>query len=195
MRQDLRRLRSAGPAWQYWYLQRLRSRLFSRWIARGFESFAEGAVIWPPISLWGAERISLGEKVIIGSNSRISADEGGRLVVGARTLMAGETMIHSIESIEIGSDVGIARGVTIVDYKLNSKDPDVPVQFQGKRSAPVRIGDGAYIGAGAVVMRGVTIGRNAVIGANAVVNDDVADHETVAGAPARPITSRVTESP
>jgi acetyltransferase-like isoleucine patch superfamily enzyme len=187
---DLRSLRSAGPAWQYWYLQRARSRLFSRWIRRSFADFGQGSVIWPPISLWGAERISIGDRVRIGSNSRISTDPPGRLVIGSGTLMAGETMIHCIDSIEIGRDVGIARGVTIVDYKLNSKDPTKPVQFQGKRSGAVKIGDGTYIGAGAVIMRGVTIGRNAVIGANAVVNDDVADHDTVAGAPARSIRSR-----
>jgi acetyltransferase-like isoleucine patch superfamily enzyme len=183
----LRGLAASDPAGRLWYAQWARSRLFSRWVARSFAAFGEGAQVWPPIALWGAGNIALGDGVKIGSGSRISTDGDGRLEVGAGTRMMGETMIHAIESIVIGRQVLISRGVTIVDYQFNFADPETPIMAQGKRSSPVRIGDGTWIGAGAVIVAGVTIGRNAVVGANAVVTRDVGEHQVVAGAPARPL--------
>ncbi len=55
------------------------------------------------------------------------------------------------------------------------------------RSAPVRIGRGAWIGVGAVVLPGVTVGEAAVVGANSVVTRDVPAYAIVAGNPARMI--------
>lgn len=54
-------------------------------------------------------------------------------------------------------------------------------------SAPVRIGDGAYLGAAVTVLHGVTVGREAVVAAGAVVHRDVADRAVVGGIPAREI--------
>ncbi|MGB0719238.1 MAG: serine O-acetyltransferase [Bdellovibrionales bacterium] len=50
--------------------------------------------------------------------------------------------------------------------------------------------DRVTIYAGACVLGGVTIGEDAIIGANAVVLADVAAGQTVAGAPAIPVTKR-----
>ena len=48
-----------------------------------------------------------------------------------------------------------------------------------------KIGRGVYIGAGAKILGGVVIGNFARIGANAVVLDDVPEHATAVGVPAR----------
>jgi acetyltransferase-like isoleucine patch superfamily enzyme len=56
------------------------------------------------------------------------------------------------------------------------------------------IGDDAWIGANAVILPGCKrIGVGAVIGAGAVVTKDVPDFTVVAGNPAKPIASRLTE--
>lgn len=51
----------------------------------------------------------------------------------------------------------------------------------------VTVGDGCRIGAGAILLPDIKVGNNAVIGAGAVVTENVADGETVAGVPARPL--------
>jgi len=45
--------------------------------------------------------------------------------------------------------------------------------------------DGASIGANSTIVCGVTIGRFAMVAAGATVTHDVADHQLVAGTPAR----------
>ena len=77
--------------------------------------------------------------------------------------------------INLGSTIG--HDVMIGDYVTISPGAHI--------SGHVTIGRGAYIGSGAVIREGVTIGDNAVIGAGAVVVDDVPDHQTWAGVPAR----------
>lgn len=51
----------------------------------------------------------------------------------------------------------------------------------------VTVGEGTLIGAGAIILPGTKIGKWAVVGAGAVVTTNVADHETVAGVPAKGI--------
>ncbi|MBY0493507.1 MAG: acetyltransferase [Cyanobacteria bacterium] len=54
----------------------------------------------------------------------------------------------------------------------------------------VTIGAGAHVGMGAIIRQGQKIGAGAIVGAGAVVVADVADGETVAGLPARPLKTR-----
>lgn len=50
----------------------------------------------------------------------------------------------------------------------------------------ITVGDGSLIGIGASIKEKVTIGKNAIVGAGSVVLNDVPDHTTVYGVPARP---------
>jgi maltose O-acetyltransferase len=51
-------------------------------------------------------------------------------------------------------------------------------------SAPITIGDGAWLGARSTILPGVTIGAGAVVAAGSVVIGDVAPDVVVAGVPA-----------
>lgn len=51
----------------------------------------------------------------------------------------------------------------------------------------VEIGRGSYIGAGATVIDKIKIGENVIVGAGAVVTQDIPDHVTAVGVPARVI--------
>ncbi len=56
---------------------------------------------------------------------------------------------------------------------------------QGRHSAGIVVGQGAWIGAGAIVLDGVALGDRAIIGAGAVVRGDVPAGATAVGIPAR----------
>jgi len=57
------------------------------------------------------------------------------------------------------------------------------------RTGEVRIGERAMVGAGAVILPGVEIGANASVAANSLVTRDVPPGATVAGVPAREMSS------
>lgn len=87
------------------------------------------------------------------------------------------------EGVSIGEDVKIYQNVTIGGAKIGDAQ---------KNNYP-EIGDGTVIFAGAVIVGKVKIGRNCVIGANSVVLNDVPDHSTAVGAPARVVGSRSSD--
>ena len=75
--------------------------------------------------------------------------------------------------IEIGKNVKITRGVTILTHGfdwsvLKGKYGNV-LGSCGK----VTIGDNCFIGMHSTILKGVTIGENVIIGANSLVNHDI----------------------
>ncbi|KAL3945408.1 MAG: hypothetical protein SGBAC_000541 [Bacillariaceae sp.] len=54
-------------------------------------------------------------------------------------------------------------------------------------TAPIAIGDNAWIGANATICPGVTLGNNVVVGAGAVVTKSFGDNVVIAGVPAKVI--------
>jgi len=80
----------------------------------------------------------------------------------------------------IGDGCTIRQGVTIGNRSIEAPF-DVPV-----------IGRDVNIGAGAVIVGPIRLGDGCAIGANSVVLHDVPAGVTVAGAPARPISSATT---
>lgn len=67
-------------------------------------------------------------------------------------------------------------------------DPEWPLL-----TAPIDIGEGAFIGARAFVLPGISIGAQAVVGAMSVVTRDVPARTTVAGNPARSIAGGTSD--
>ena len=116
----------------------------------------------------------------------------------------------SPNTIAIGSNVGVARDVTldgrgnieIGDFTIigfesvlltsthNYSDKEIPISKQGMYSKPVKIGKGCWIGARVIVLPGVEIGDGCIIGANAVVTKNVPQNCVAAGVPARVIKER-----
>jgi serine O-acetyltransferase len=76
----------------------------------------------------------------------------------------------------IGENCNISRGVTIGQA------------CRGRRKGTPIIGRHVYIGPGAKIVGAVRVGDFVAIGANCVVTDDVPDHATVVGVPARVIS-------
>jgi acetyltransferase-like isoleucine patch superfamily enzyme len=90
-----------------------------------------------------------------------------RITIGRRVLIGGDTAIYD-------SDFHALRAA---DRIAGTED--------GVGSAPVVIGDGAFVGTGVTILKGVEIGAGAVIGAASVVTKAVPAGEIWAGNPAR----------
>lgn len=138
----------------------------------------------------------LGERSIFAG--RLAMDREGALVrIGPRSFI-GRGLIAVAQSVEIGADVLLSWGVTVIDHHSHSlsfadRSKDVAGWLDGKKSwqgvavEPVRIGDKVWVGFGVSILPGVTIGEGAVVGAASVVTRDVEAWTVVAGNPARVI--------
>lgn len=141
-------------------------------------------------------RLIIGEGAIF--EGHISADRNGCLVsIGANSFVGGSRLVCA-ERIEIGDDVLVSWGCTIVDHHSHAlawsgRKNDVREWYAGRKSwegvkiAPVIIRDRAWIGFNAIILAGVTIGEGAVVGGGSVVTRDVPPMTIVAGNPARPV--------
>ncbi len=94
-------------------------------------------------------------------------------------LAAGVKMGHFsyIGNATIGENVNIGAGTITCNY-------------DGVHKHPTEIGADTFIGSDTMLVAPLKIGKGAKTGAGAVVTHDVADHEVVAGVPARPMKKK-----
>lgn len=153
-------------------------------------------VAYANIAAHAPAELEIGEGSIF--EGRITAERPGAIVrVGSNTFVGSSSLICAT-SIDIGDDVLISWGCTIVDHHSHSLDwelrhNDVRDWYVGRKdwsyvkAAPIRIGNKAWIGFNAIILAGVTIGEGAVVGCGSIVTRDVPPYAVVAGSPARVI--------
>ena len=137
-----------------------------RWrefLLRRFGARANGAFIRPSCKVWAPWNLEVGEGTAL--------DE--------------EVYCYSVAPIRIGASAVISREVFLCTASHDFQSPTHDLI-----SAPINIGDYAWIAARAFVGPGVTIGEGAVVGACAVVMKDVEPWTVVAGNPARFVKKR-----
>jgi acetyltransferase-like isoleucine patch superfamily enzyme len=138
----------------------------------------------------------------IGTGSIIRANlivekAGAAITIGERTFIGSSTLASACQ-IDIGDDVLVSWGVTIVDHDSHAiefagRARDVEMWYRGEKDwtnvamKPVLVQDRAWIGFGATVLKGISVGEGAVIAAQSVVTKDVDPWTVVAGNPARVI--------
>jgi acetyltransferase-like isoleucine patch superfamily enzyme len=143
-------------------------------------------------------RLVIGEGSIFEGN--IASDRAGSCVVIGRHSFVGNSSIVTAERVEIGDDVLISWGCTLVDHdshalKWADRQNDVRAFYRGEKNwahvtvRPVKIGNKVWMGFNVIVLKGVTIGEGAVVAAGSVVTRDVPPFSLVAGNPARVIRS------
>jgi len=131
--------------------------------------------------------------------------ESGEVTIGANSFIGGSTII-CIEKVDIGDDVLISWGCTIIDNDAHSlewefRKNDVREwksgidegqlgkykNWKNVKSASIKIGNKVWIGFNSIILKGITIGEGAVVGAGSVVTKDVPPYVVVAGNPAKVI--------
>jgi acetyltransferase-like isoleucine patch superfamily enzyme len=113
-----------------------------------------------------------------------------RISIGSRVGINEWVFIDGYGGVEIGNNVLIAHGVSIVSEDHGIEDVDTPIRDQRKIAAPIRICDDVWLGMGCRILKGVTVGKGAVVAAGSVVTKDVPEFSVVAGVPAKVIRSR-----
>lgn len=151
-------------------------------------------VAWRKIRFINGCTLSIGSRSII--ESAVLYDRaGGSVRIGERTFVGASTLVCA-EAIDIGDDVLVSWGCTIVDHNSHplawkNRNSDVGNWYEGRKDwthverAAVRIGDKAWIGFNVIILKGVHIGEGAIVGAGSVVTRDVPPFSIAAGNPAR----------
>ncbi len=131
-----------------------------------------------------------------------------KIKVGKRCQL-GNSLFVCTRSIEIGDDVIMAWGITIIDsdnhseywsdrqydvercrrdyIQTNGADIARSHDWESVKSEDVKIGNKCWIGFNVSILKGVTIGEGAIIGAGSVVTSDVKPWYIGAGNPFRHI--------
>ncbi len=147
--------------------------------------------------------LSIGEECHIFSTFSLLLSQA-KIRIGKRCQLGASQFICA-ESIDVGDDVIMGWGVTVIDsdnHSINWNDRKNDVRRCRKsyletkgsdvgrfhdwskvKIKKVTIGDKCWIGFNAIILKGVTIGEGAVIGAGSVVTSDVKPWHVGAGNP------------
>ena len=88
--------------------------------------------------------------------------------------------LYSLDHITLGANCVVAQEAYLCTGSHDFSHDALPLQ-----TAPIVVGEKAFIGARAFVMPGVLIGKRSVVGACSVVTRNVEDGKRVKGNPAR----------
>lgn len=108
-----------------------------------------------------------------------------RLTIGARTSVGDGAILDARGGLTIGSDVNLSTQVHIWTAQHAWDSPDFAYV-----SAPVHIGDHAWLSTRVTVLPGVSIGEGAVVAAGSVVTKDLPPYGLYGGVPARKLRQR-----
>lgn len=152
-------------------------------------------ILLPPSRFYGIKRQFLRWCAArVGENARVVSTAcihmTGPLILDNHCYIGDYVLIAGGDaSVHIGRNVDMAPRCTLV---TGSHEPytDPNIAAGTGYSAPITIGDGAWIGACVTVIGGVTIGKAALVAAGSLVNKDIAEHTQVGGVPARILNAK-----
>src|SRR3954465_5119296 len=133
--------------------------------------------------------ITIGSGVFVGRNTILSC-KNGDIEIADGANIGFNCEVFSASRVTIGRETLLAAYAYVIGGDHDFSDPSVAVLAQGRRSAGVTIGAGAWLGAGAKILDGVTIGDRAIVGAGAVVREAVPEGAIAGGIPARIVGQR-----
>lgn len=176
------------------------------WRRNGRIEVDASVLIFPETSMSAfSGKIKVAEKSCIRGCLEIQR-KNGCIEIGSNCYVGDHARIWAANSVKVGNNVLIAHNVNIFDndthptYYMERRNDAENIIFRGKRndyrslhSAPVEIGDDAWIGCNSIVLKGVKIGRGGIVAAGSVVTKSTPPFTLVAGNPAKVVKSLKSE--
>jgi len=113
----------------------------------------------------------------------MSGDPRRNLRVGRRCFINSYVFIDAAAPVTLGDGVSVGHHAVFVTSGHAVGGPGF--RAGAVQTAPIAVGNGAWIAAGVMLLPGVTVGAGAVVAAGAVVTRDVPPHTLAGGIPAR----------
>ena len=160
----------------------------------GFAALGSNVLISDKASIYGAQRIKIGNNVRIDDFCVLSAGEGG-IEIGSYIHIAVYTSLIGAGRIALSDFANISSKVAI--YSSNDDytgefmtNPMVPAEYTNVTHADVTLGKHVIIGSGSVVLPGVTLYDGVAVGSLSLVTKDCEAFGVYIGAPAKKIKNR-----
>lgn len=160
----------------------------------GFAALGSNVLISDKASIYGAQRIKIGNNVRIDDFCVLSSGEGG-IEIGDFIHIAVFSSLIGAGKITLSDFVNISSRVSI--YSSNDDysgqymtNPIVPAEYTNVTHADVKLGKHVIIGSGCVVLPGVTLHEGAAVGALSLVTKDCDEFGIYIGSPAKKIKNR-----
>lgn len=139
--------------------------------------------------------VKIGEKVILGENSRIKCTGSIRQIgygmsIGDNTTFGNECFFGAAGGIKIGKDVIAGQLVRFHSENHIYKDRNRLIREQGVSHKGIIVGNDCWIGAGVTFLDGAVLGDGCVVAANSVVTKKFPSNSIIGGIPAKVIKER-----
>ncbi|MDQ3030784.1 MAG: acyltransferase [Myxococcota bacterium] len=163
----------------------------------GFKAIGEGAQIFEPVVVLGAQNIVVKNRFMLSAFAYLSGGVGTYL--GNFIHIATHTSITGGGWCVLEDFVGVCAGARIITGTddvsgAGIPTPTIPKDLQGEFRAFYRsfvhCEKHSFIGTNAVITPGVTVGEGTVIGSGAVVTKDLEPWGIYVGVPARRVADR-----
>lgn len=132
------------------------------------------------LRLFGAK---IGQGVVIRPTARFTYP--WKVEIGDYSWIGDDVVFYSLDRIEIGSHCVISQKCYLCTGSHDFED-----RTFGLKTAPIVVGNGAWIASDCFVAPGVEIGANAVIGARSSAFKDIPPGQVAWGSPCRPHYAR-----
>jgi putative colanic acid biosynthesis acetyltransferase WcaF len=141
-----------------------------------------------PLNFWRLWVLKLFGATVNGQpfvHGRARIQHPWNLTLHHRACLGDRSAAYCLDSIILHNGCTIAQEAYLCTGTHDFKQAHLPLQ-----TAPIVVGEGAFVGARAFVLPGITLGSHCIVGAAAVVTKDVPPSVAVAGNPARrlPVT-------
>lgn len=152
-----------------------------RWSPRFFHRWRTAL-----LRLFGA-RIEAPASVVVFPTARIQFP--WKLVLGAHAMIGPRVRLYNLGPVELRRGANLSQ-----DCHLCSGSHDYTRWSMPLTTAPIVIGENAWLGAAVFVLPGVNVGELCVVGACSVVTRDLPPRTVCVGNPCRPVKPRTEPS-